>query len=77
MSKKAELVAFWEEHTRCEFAAHDVDGTMATMSEKGAHILNAAVVTGSDNLAEIREFYSKAFIPYIPPDTAFVSPHID
>jgi carboxymethylenebutenolidase len=65
------LIDLWEEHTRCEFEAKDVDGTMATMRE-GAHILNMPVMTGGDGLEAVREFYSKSFIPQLPLDTETV-----
>ena len=65
---QTELLAAWEEHTRCEFEAHDVEGTMATMTE-GAHIINVPTLTGGVGLSEVRDFYTHYFIPQLPPDT--------
>ena len=66
--EQEELVAIWEEHTRCEFESKDIDGTMATIAEH-AHICNVPVMTGGNTRNEIREFYSTHFIPQLPADT--------
>jgi len=69
---EAELVATWEEHTRYEFATRDVEATLATMVED-AYVNHIPVMTGGSGKAALREFYSKQFIPAMPPDTALTS----
>lgn len=59
----------WDDHVRYEFATQSTDDTLATMQE-GAHVNHVPVMTGGVGLAELREFYSKRFIPQMPPDTA-------
>ena len=58
----------WEEHMKCEFATKSVDDTMATMIE-GGHINHVPTMTGGQGLKAIRDFYTRFFIPQMPPDT--------
>lgn len=58
----------WEEHMRCEFASHNTEDTLATMVED-AYVNHMPVLTGGVGLDQLREFYSKRFIPQMPPDT--------
>jgi carboxymethylenebutenolidase len=62
------LRQLWEEHVRHEFATHDTEETLATMVED-AYVNHIPVLTGGVGLNELREFYSKRFIPQMPPDT--------
>jgi len=62
----------WEEHMRCEFASHNTEDTLATMVED-AYVNHIPVLTGGVGKEALREFYSKRFIPQMPPDTE-VSP---
>src|SRR6266550_4596097 len=62
------LQQLWEEHVRHEFATHNTDDTLATMVE-GAYVNHIPVLTGGVGKDELREFYSKRFIPQMPPDT--------
>jgi carboxymethylenebutenolidase len=61
----------WEEHIRHEFATHDTEDTLATMVED-AYVNHIPVLTGGVGLDELREFYSKRFIPQMPPDTEMI-----
>lgn len=61
----------WEEHMRCEFAAKDVDGTMATMVAD-SHVNHVPTMTGGVGFSEISDFYARFFIPHMPPDTQTV-----
>lgn len=65
------MLDIWEEHVRGEFVAKDIDATMATMNE-GAYVNNIPTMIGGVGLPEIRDFYSRWFIPQIPPDTETV-----
>jgi len=59
----------WEEHVRYEFATHNPEDTLATMVED-AYVNHIPVMTGGVGRDELRKFYSKRFIPQMPPDTA-------
>src|SRR5437773_9092556 len=58
----------WEEHMRYEFATHDTEETLATMVDD-AYVNHIPVLTGGVGKDALREFYSKRFIPQMPPDT--------
>ncbi len=62
------LNQLWDEHVRYEFATHDTEDTLATMVED-AYVNHIPVLTGGFGKDELREFYSKHFIPQMPPDT--------
>jgi carboxymethylenebutenolidase len=62
------LQQLWEEHVRHEFATHNTEETLATMVEE-AYVNHIPVLTGGVGKDELREFYSKRFIPQMPPDT--------
>ena len=65
------LSQLWEEHVRYEFSTGNADDTLATMVED-AYVNHIPVLTGGVGQNELREFYSKRFIPQIPPDTEMV-----
>ena len=62
------LQQLWEEHVRHEFATHNTEETLATMVED-AYVNHIPVLTGGVGKDELRAFYSKRFIPQMPPDT--------
>ena len=62
------LEQLWEEHVRHEFNTHNTDETLATMVDD-AYVNHIPVLTGGVGKDELREFYSKRFIPQMPPDT--------
>src|SRR5947199_6299203 len=66
------LRQLWEEHVRYEFSARDTEETLATMVED-AYVNHIPVLTGGVGRDELREFYSKRFIPQMPPDTEMIS----
>jgi SnoaL-like polyketide cyclase. len=53
---------------RYEFSTRNADDTLATMVED-AYVNHIPVLTGGSGQDELREFYSKRFIPQMPPDT--------
>jgi carboxymethylenebutenolidase len=63
-----DLSKLWEEHTKHEFATRDTEATLATMVED-AYVNHIPVMTGGNGKAALREFYSRHFIPSMPPDT--------
>jgi len=62
------LSQLWEEHVRYEFSTRNTEDTLATMVED-AYVNHIPVLTGGVGREELREFYSKRFIPQMPPDT--------
>jgi carboxymethylenebutenolidase len=58
----------WEEHVKYEFATRNTDDTLKTMVAD-AYVNHVPVLTGGVGQEELRDFYSKHFIPLMPPDT--------
>ena len=69
MIKPHSLEAIWAEHVDHEFATRDTERTLATMVDD-AYVNHIPVLTGGTGKAQLREFYSKHFIPQMPPDTS-------
>src|SRR5437660_7741426 len=65
------LLKLWEEHVRHEFTTHHTEDTLATMVED-AYVNHIPVLTGGVGKEQLREFYSKHFIPQMPPDTEMI-----
>jgi carboxymethylenebutenolidase len=65
---KTELNQMWEEHCKHEFTTRDVNATLDTMVDD-AYVNHVPVLTGGVGKPALREFYSKDFIPTMPPDT--------
>jgi carboxymethylenebutenolidase len=65
------LRALWEEHIKHEFATHDTEDTLQTMVED-AYVNHIPVMTGGVGREQLRTFYSRHFIPQMPPDTEMV-----
>jgi carboxymethylenebutenolidase len=65
------LRQLWEEHVRHEFTTHNSEETLATMVED-AYVNHIPVLTGGVGKDQLREFYSKRFIPQMPPDTEMI-----
>lgn len=61
------LQAVWEEHIGHEFGTHSTEDALATMVEN-AYVNHIPVMTGGVGKPALREFYSKYFIPQMPPD---------
>jgi carboxymethylenebutenolidase len=67
-SAQQSLLETWEEHVKYEFATRDTEATLRTMVQD-AYVNHVPVLTGGVGHDELREFYSKRFIPQMPPDT--------
>jgi len=63
-----DLTRLWEEHTNHEFVTRDTESTLDTMVDD-AYVNHIPVMTGGYGKAALREFYSRHFIPSMPPDT--------
>lgn len=63
-----EIGHLWEQHIKHEFATRDTEETLATMVED-AYVNHIPTLTGGVGKPALREFYSKRFIPQMPPDT--------
>ena len=63
-----DIARLWEEHTKHEFETRDTEATLATMVDD-AYVNHIPVLTGGSGKAALRAFYSRDFIPRMPPDT--------
>jgi carboxymethylenebutenolidase len=63
-----DLVQLWEEHTSHEFSTRDTEATLETMVDD-AYVNHIPVLTGGYGKGALRDFYSRDFIPSMPPDT--------
>ena len=63
-----DLEELWEEHARHEFTTKDTEATLSTMVED-AYVNHVPVLTGGVGKPALRAFYSRDFIPSMPPDT--------
>src|SRR5262249_34069006 len=61
----------WGEHLRQEFETRDTEATLRTMVAD-AYVNHVPVMTGGVGREELREFYSRFFVPRMPPDTEIV-----
>jgi len=68
-SAQQTLSTRWDDHVKFEFATRNTDHTLETMVAD-AYVNHVPVMTGGVGHDELREFYSKRFIPQMPPDTA-------
>jgi carboxymethylenebutenolidase len=69
MMKPHSLEAIWAKHIEHEFGTRSTEETLATMVED-AYVNHIPVLTGGVGKGQLREFYSKHFIPQMPPDTS-------
>ena len=68
-SAQQSLSERWDEHVKYEFATRNTEHTLETMVAD-SYVNHVPVMTGGVGHDELREFYSKRFIPQMPPDTA-------
>jgi carboxymethylenebutenolidase len=68
-SAQSSLSELWDEHVKYEFATRDTEDTLRTMVED-AYVNHVPVLTGGVGRDQLREFYSRRFIPRMPPDTS-------
>jgi len=68
-SAQQTLSTRWDDHVKYEFATRNTDHTLETMVVD-SYVNHVPVMTGGVGHEELREFYSKRFIPQMPPDTA-------
>ena len=68
-SAQQTLSTRWDDHVKYEFATRNTDDTLETMVVD-SYVNHVPVMTGGVGHDELREFYSKRFIPQMPPDTA-------
>jgi carboxymethylenebutenolidase len=66
-----DLEALWEAHLRHEFAARDVDATMATMVEV-PYVNHIPTMAGGVGHDQLKRFYKYHFIGANPPDTDMI-----
>ena len=68
-SAQKSLSDLWDEHVKYEFATRNTEDTLETMVPD-AYVNHVPVMTGGVGHDQLREFYSKRFIPQMPPDTS-------
>jgi len=68
MEKRA-MEELWKVHTDEEFLQHDVEATLATMTED-AFVLNIPTGMGGRGKNEVRAFYRDSFVHSLPSDIA-------
>jgi carboxymethylenebutenolidase len=61
------LSAVWQEHTYAEFVLKDAEAALATMVEE-PYVVCVPSGVAAVGRSEVREFYTKRFLPSIPPD---------
>jgi carboxymethylenebutenolidase len=66
--QKTDLIRLWEEHIKHEFETRDTEATLATMVDD-AYVNHVPLMTGGYGKGALRHFYSRDFIPSMPPDT--------
>lgn len=71
VSSQQALSDLWEEHMKYEFATQNTEDALETMVED-AYVNHVPVLTGGVERDELREFYSKYFIPQMPPDIELI-----
>ena len=71
MGPHYDLSALWDAHCHHEFAARDVDATMATMVAE-PYVNHIPTMTGGVGQAHLRRFYRHHFVHGNPPDTRLV-----
>jgi carboxymethylenebutenolidase len=64
-----ELISLWEQHIAHEFQTHDTEATLATMVED-SYVNHIPTMAGGYGREALRAFYSRDFIPTMPPDMA-------
>jgi len=67
----ADLGAVFDVHMAAEFAAPDLDATMATMTDAPT-LTHVPVLTGGNGYDAVRSFYAKYFHGHWPADTTMV-----
>ena len=67
----SDLQALWQQHTDHEFVTRDTEATLRTMVDD-AYVNHVPVMTGGRGKEALRAFYSRDFIPKMPPDTTLV-----
>ena len=68
-SREKALSDLWDEHVKYEFVTRDTEDTLKTIVPD-AYVNHIPVLTGGVGHDQLREFYSRHFIPQMPPDTA-------
>ena len=63
-----DFAALWEEHVKYEFETRDHVDTLDTMVDD-AYVNHIPTLTGGVGKEQLEAFYSKRFIPQMPPDT--------
>lgn len=66
--RQRRLIELWEKHVDLEFEERNTEATLDTMVS-AAYVNHVPVMTGGSGREALRAFYSRDFIPQMPPDT--------
>lgn len=61
------LSDLWDQHLASEFGQKDIEKILATMAPQPS-VNHVPVMTGAIGQEQVREFYTKVFLPQLPPD---------
>lgn len=67
--EKRPMEEVWKIHTDAEFLTHDVEATLATMTED-AFVMNIPTGMGGQGKDEVRAFYRDSFVNSLPDDAS-------
>ena len=68
---KERMIDLWEEHVSYEFSLRDPQATIDTMCED-AYVNHVPTLAGGVGHKDLLAFYSKEFIPVMPPDVQLI-----
>jgi carboxymethylenebutenolidase len=71
---KAKMEKLWQAHLDAEFVHHDVEATLATMTED-AFVVNIPTGMGGHGKDGVRAFYTDSFVLSLPDDVTSVLTH--
>lgn len=72
--EKPAMEELWKLHTDEEFLRHDVEATLATMTDD-AFVLNIPTGMGGRGKSEVRAFYRDSFVHFLPSDITIQLTH--
>ena len=71
METEETLSKVWDQHVGAEFAAHNADQAVATMTAE-AYVISVPLMIGATGRNAVRDYYANHFVSQIPPDTEIV-----
>ena len=69
IARRRQLEQLWEHHCDLEFKTRDAELTVDTTMVDEPYVNHIPTMTGGRGKEDLKAFYSKHFIPKLPPDT--------